>query len=879
MEGHHTKRRVYPQQQYEFNAEPASDAGYGYSAEAAVFTPGVPAVDQVTADIAQMNVDPRVADASAQEYVPGAPYNIPPSSTPLAGSVYGRPERIPLNQLYDTDLLHELPPPVSDLDLPPPPVIVPPDSTLTGNQQANAPTEFIRSTLNVLPTTNGLLKKTKMPLALCIHPAITLKYEDENVPVVEDTVVSRCRRCRAYINPFVTFLDHQNRWECNICGLTNELPTAFDWDAISKRAMNRYDRKEVNYGVVDFIAPTEYLIRPPQPPVYVFVLDVSVNAGHKQLLATVAELLKSSLDSLPNKDGRARVAFIAVDNSLKFFRIPVPKRKDSKSQIEGGEDDEEDLEPSILVVGDLEDPFLPTPKGLLVGLSECRASIDQLLTTLPNVFANTIASGNALGSALKAAHKLIANIGGKIICITASLPNMGIAKLDVREDRKMLGTAKETSLFSAANSFYRAFAIDCNRSQVTVDMFLMSSQYQDVASLSSLPRYTGGQTYFYPGWSATRPTDVAKFTHELRAHLAQEIGFEAVLRVRASGGLRATGFYGNFFIRSSDLMAFATFPRDQSYVVELSLDENISKPFVMVQAALLLSTCHGERRIRVINLQIPTSGDIADVYASVDQQAVAAYYAHKAVERVIHNGIADAHQYLGARLMDIFKTYRQEVLKTNQGTTGALKLCANLRMLPLLINALKKHVALRKSSLIGSDLRVAAMNLLTTLPVPYLIKYIHPHLFALHTMPDNAGLVDEYGSLVLPPKMNLSGQYLESHGLYLLDDGQVVFLWVGRDAVPQLLYDTFGVQTEEEVPAGKAELPELETDFNKRVRAIIAASRAGIDSVYYPSLYIIKENSEPALRLWATTLLIEDRTDAEPSYYEFLNSYRGKLNA
>ena len=46
-------------------------------------------------------------------------------------------------------------------------------------------------------------------------------------------------------------------------------------------------------------------------------------------------------------------------------------------------------------------------------------------------------------------------------------------------------------------------------------------------------------------------------------------------------------FYGNFFNRSSDLCAFPAFPRDQGYVVEVAIDESVTKPFVCLQAAIL----------------------------------------------------------------------------------------------------------------------------------------------------------------------------------------------------------------------------------------------------------------------------------------------------
>ena len=40
------------------------------------------------------------------------------------------------------------------------------------------------------------------------------------------------------------------------------------------------------------------------------------------------------------------------------------------------------------------------------------------------------------------------------------------------------------------------------------------------------------------------------------------------------------------FNRSSDLCSFPTFPRDQSYLIEMSIEETINKPVVYFQAAV-----------------------------------------------------------------------------------------------------------------------------------------------------------------------------------------------------------------------------------------------------------------------------------------------------
>jgi protein transport protein SEC24 len=70
--------------------------------------------------------------------------------------------------------------------------------------------------------------------------------------------------------------------------------------------------------------------------------------------------------------------------------------------------------------------------------------------------------------------------------LSSSLPSAGAGALKNREDPKILGTSKESGLLQAAVPFYKTFAIECSRAQVSVDMFLFSSAYQDVATLGKL---------------------------------------------------------------------------------------------------------------------------------------------------------------------------------------------------------------------------------------------------------------------------------------------------------------------------------------------------------------------------------------------------------
>jgi len=64
------------------------------------------------------------------------------------------------------------------------------------------------------------------------------------------------------------------------------------------------------------------------------------------------------------------------------------------------------------------------------------------------------------------------------------------------------------------------------------------------------------------------------------------------------------------------------------------------------------------------------------------------------------------------------------------------------------------------------------------------------------------GTVGEQG-IIMPPPLPLTSERLERHGLYLIEDGQTMFLWVGRDAVSQLIMDVFNLPSYEVLRGGK----------------------------------------------------------------------------
>ncbi|XP_041657044.1 protein transport protein Sec24A isoform X2 [Cheilinus undulatus] len=725
--------------------------------------------------------------------------------------------------------------------LPPNPIPAPTPCLPQDLQKLNCNPEVFRSTLTSIPQSQSLLNKAKMPLGLLLHP-----FKDLSLPVVTSSTIVRCRSCRTYINPFVSFLD-QRRWKCNLCYRVNDVPEEFMYNPVSKSYGEPHKRPEVQNATIEFIAPSEYMLRPPQPAVYLFLLDVSHNAVETGYLNVFCQSLLDNINSLPG-DSRTKVGFITFDSTIHFYNL-----QEGLSQ------------PQMLIVSDIEDIFLPTPDSLLVNLNESKELVQDLLKSLPTLFEKTMETQSALGSALQAAFKLLSPTGGRMSVFQTQLPNLGVGALQSREDPNQRASAKDVQHLSPATDFYKKLALDCSGQQVAVDLFLLSSQYCDLASIGCISRYSAGSVYYYPSYHHQQnPAQVECLQKDLKRYLTRKIGFEAVMRIRCTKGLSIHTFHGNFFVRSTDLLSLPNVNPDAGFAVQMSIEENLDDmQVVSFQAALLYTSSKGERRIRVHTLCLPVVNSLSDIFAGADVQAITGLLACMAVDRSVTASLSDARDAMTNASIDSLSSYRQSVLTIQQ---PGLLAPACLRLFPLYILALLKQKAFRTGTSTRLDDRVFAMCQLKYQPLAYSMLMIHPALYRIDDLTDEGALNINERTIPQPRLLQLSVEKLSREGAFLMDAGMVMYLWVGRNCNPTFLTQVLGVPNYAAVPDNLYLLPELDTAESQRTRAFIGWLRD--QRPFFPSLHVIRDESQRKASFMQN--MIEDRTESALSYYEFL---------
>jgi len=712
----------------------------------------------------------------------------------------------------------------------------------------NCSPDLFRCTLSKIPETDALLKKARLPLGVLIHPFKDLSH----LPVIQCTTIVRCRSCRTYINPFVHFVD-QRRWRCNLCYRVNELPEEFLYDPVSKSYGDPSRRPECKSSTIEFIAPQEYMLRPPQPAVYLFLLDVSRQALESGYLRNFCDTLGEELDKLPG-DGRTQVGFITYHRTLQFYQI-----SEGSSQA------------TQLVVGDLEDVFLPSPTDLLANLVTCKEQITNMLTDLPELFNGSQETENCLGAALQAAYKLVYQTGGRITVFQSTIPNIGPGALKSREVQGE--KVSDTATLNPSTDFYKKLALDCSGQQIAVDLFVLQNQHCDLATVSGISKFSGGQVQVFPGYhTAHNPPVAERFDRALRRYLTRKIGFEAVMRIRCTRGMSLHTFHGHFFVRSTDLLSLPNVNPDTAFGMQVAIEEDLKDSReVSFQAALLYTSSKGERRIRVHTLCIPTTASLQEVVQGADQHCIVGLLAKMAVDRTLNSTLSDAREAFINVCVDTIERWKMVQCISQP---GVLPCSSSLKLIPLLILALLKSPAFNSRPGLKLDDRTAALINMKCLPLAAMIQSIYPDLYRVDSLETAETKEDEDGNLVpQPPRLQLSAEKIAMNGAYILDCGDKLILFIGKVTQPFFCEKMFGVSRPVDIDENLTDLPELDNEDSDRLRTFVQSLN---NTKGYPvNVTIVRDDSKN--RSTFINHLVDDRSEASFSYYEYLQHLKTQI--
>lgn len=800
--------------------------------------------------------------------------------TPLIGtpasSTQGRvdPEQIPsiplsrdLPAQYYLDNVY----PTMEQHLPPPASI-----PFTAVDQGNTSPKFARLTLNNIPSSAEALGKTGLPLGLVLQPLASLQEGEQQIPLIDfgDVGPPRCRRCRAYINPFMTFRAGGNKFVCNMCTFPNDVPPEYfsPIDASGVR-VDRSQRPELLLGTVEFTVSKEYWTKEPVSLHWLFLVDVSMEAVSKGFLDAFCKGVQHALygnaaengdendAAKPHLPAGTRVAIATFDKQVHFYNLNAGL---SSAQM--------------IVMPDINEPFIPLGgDGLFVDPAASQGIIKHLLSQIPKMFSRVKSAEPALYPALSAVVEGLIPTGGKIVCSLAALPTWGPGRLYLRDKPEIRDSDQEKKLFTTEQTEFRDIARKMTENGVGIDFFLAAPQggYLDVATIGHVSEKTGGEVFYYPNFH--NPRDNLRLAKEIRRTVVRNTGTQALMKVRCSNGLQVAAYYGNFTQHTfgADL-EFGCIDADKAVAVSFSYDGKLDpKLDAHFQSALLYTTAAGERRVRCCNLVASVSESAIESMKYVDQDAVIAILAKQAAMHMPDRQLRDIRNNLTEKTIDALAAYRKNF--SGSHPPGQLVLPENLKEFAMYMLGLIKSRAL-KAGQEPTDRRVHDSRMIRSMGCGDLSVYLYPRIIAIHNLSDQDGFPNEKGYLQMPPMVRASFSKVEEGGVYIVDCGTMVLLWLHAQVSPNLLEDLFGEGKNDlhVLDPFASSLPILETHLSAQVRNILQYLETNRGSKAL-TIQLARQGLDGAEYEFAR-LLYEDRNNEAQSYVDWLVHVHRHIN-
>lgn len=710
----------------------------------------------------------------------------------------------------------------------------------------NCSPRYMRCTINQVPCTADLLATSGMQLALLVQPLALPHPSEEPIQVVDfgEGGPVRCSRCKAYINPFMKFIDQGRRFICNFCGVTDETPRDYHCNlGPDGRRRDADERPELCRGTVEFVATKEYMVRDPMPAVFFFLIDVSMNAVQTGATAAACSAINQVIADLP-EGPRTMVGIATFDSTIHFYNL----RRASQ-------------QPLMLIVPDVQDVYTPLETDVVVPLSECRQHVELLLDTIPNMFQSNKTADSAFGAAIKAAFLAMKSTGGKLLVFQSVLPSVGIGALSGREAEGRTnisaGEKEAHKLLQPADKTLKEMAIEFAEYQVCVDVFITTQSYIDIASISVVPRTTGGQVYYYFPFSAV--ADTAKLYNDLRWNITRPQGFEAVMRVRCSQGIQVQEYSGNYCKRIPTDVDLPAIDCDKTIMVTLKHDDKLQDGAECAfQCALLYTTVYGQRRIRVSTLSLPCTSVLSNLFRSADLDTQFACFMKQAALEVPSAPLLQVREQMTNHCVNILYSYRKYCANLSVSSAGQLILPEALKLLPLYTLALIKSIGLRTEGRI--DDRSFWINYVSSLSTPVAVPLVYPRMISIHDLESK-----ELDGSIIPPSIPLSSEHLSEEGIYLLENGEDALVYAGNSVDPDVLRSLFGVSSVDEIPT-QFVLQQYDNPLSKKLNEVINEIRRQRCS--YLRFKLCKKGD--SLGMLFFSYMVEDKTPTGLSYVEFL---------
>jgi hypothetical protein len=348
----------------------------------------------------------------------------------------------------------------------------------------------------------------------------------------------------------------------------------------------------------------------------------------------------------------------------------------------------------------------------------------------------------------------------RVFAFLSGAPDYGAGQLDTRrygEQYASKGVDADLALLPEQIPFYRDLAAVAVEGGVCIDIFSVTDEYTDLASLKFLSIESGGSLFLYANTGdSTLPQDIYRL-------LSRPYAFGCVLRMRTSSDFQPGNSYGHFFpdpqyenvqhIICCD--SFATYAYDFDFahndgfsrhtdpaVIQIAFQYSVIEPVEEAssdesQSSVSYKFCL-KRRLRIRTLQYRPARNMSEIYDSVDPEVVLHILVHKVILESLDKGVREGRNQVHGWLALLAARYNQAMSDTQAPISIDIDFsqCPQLQMVPQLVFALLRSPLLRlHEEGVHPDYRIYLQCLFSALDASSLAKAIYPLLIS-YSSPD-----------------------------------------------------------------------------------------------------------------------------------------------
>ena len=769
---------------------------------------------------------------------------------------------------------------------------VPPHSTsyFHVKETQNSSCKFIRPTLNKIPLSQSLLNEASLSFGICVQPFYQISEYEKEIPKVDQGEnFFRCEKCKSYINnkynltlsklntkiAVCNLCHHENILNINIPGVKNEY-----LDDI-----NNISCPELIIPSIDFIAPKKFRSKKIFLPHYLFMIDISESSYQLGLPFYVINSIQNNLNSIHNSNN-SYIAFALYDISkIYFFYV-------------------ENNDIRMNIMADIKDPFCPLSLSKLYIKIENNENIINKLIDKLNSFIEEKNKNKAqikeistiTGCAIKSGVDSLLENGGRVMIFTSNPCYHGYGGTINREKYFKINekNPKKLNPFYPQNDIFAKLGQQAAYNKIVIDQFIFLCDSYDLSTFSTASNLSGGEIFNYSNLNKYDSLDFQyqKLYYDISRVLTRPNYYNCKFMLRCSKGLECYEILGPFNKKYGNGFELGGCDPDYCFCYNMRLTNNFKLgENIDIQIVVFYENNFSETYVRIFNYTFNISNEISIIYGFSDVDAIIKNLIYKEISLIYNNDILSIINNLEEKIINSFTYYRLKVKKASRSDQLILPL--GIKYLPLYINSFFKMGILSsniKNETINSILYITYKLLRE--PVCSTMKLLYPKFFRIDDVEysqydeydetisiDNIGLFNEkINSMQKPLLLRLSKDVIDFDCAYLLDDGNIIYIFIFNQIKGNFYKDLFGVETFEEAKNMGINClnEENQNDLNQRILKIISQLRKENGGKIQPlKLFFFDEKDiyNPIL----TYLLKEDNIGKFGNYPEYLCKLHQKI--